>query len=346
MIRRPTLRDIAKVVGVTHATVSCALRNDPRFPLATRHKIQAVAKKLGYRPDPMLSAMSAYRQGIELPKYRGVLGWIENHPTRDGCKKVKRFAEFFRGASERAKELGYALETFWMRDPGLTLQRLTSMLIARNIQGILIAPLPLGRGHLRLPWEHFSVVAIGHGLIRPPFHIVAGNQYLAIMTTLHKLRALGYRRIGFVSHKSHSESVDYNLLAAFETEQKHLEMKDRIPALITKKEKTFAEPEFLSWYKQHMPKAIITTIPEIFEMLKKIKEKIPKDAGFAVMNMPWCLENFSGINTNAHLIGRVATDFLVNMIHRHEKGIPKVPQRLLVEGTWIPGKTLRRVNVV
>ncbi len=51
------------------------------------------------------------------------------------------------------------------------------------------------------------------------------------------------------------------------------------------------------------------------------------------------------MNMNARLTGKAATDFLVSMIHRHEKGIPSIPQRLLVEGTWIPGKTVRRVNI-
>ncbi len=350
MIRRPTLRDIAKIAGVTFATVSYALRNHPRISMATRRKIQLVAKKIGYRPDPMLSAMAVYRQSIKPSKYRGVLGWIENHPTRDGCKKIIAFNDYFLGASKRAEELGYTLETFWMREPGLTRQRISNILISRNILGLLVAPQPRGRARLRLKWQNFSVVAIGHSLVRPQFHVVSGNQYLAMVKTMRQLYALGYRRIGFVSTKLHSEMVAHNLLASFLMEQRRFKVDDRIPALPLNAIKrgispSKSEPEFLQWYDRYKPQVIITTLPEIFDMLKKMKQRVPRDVGLAIPNMPNCLEKFSGINMNARLIGKVAVDFLISMIHRHEKGIPSIPQRLSIGGTWFLGKTVRHMNV-
>jgi hypothetical protein len=33
-------------------------------------------------------------------------------------------------------------------------------------------------------------------------------------------------------------------------------------------------------------------------------------------------------------------DFLVDMIHRNERGIPETPRWVLVEGTWQNGATL------
>ena len=344
MSRRLTMRDIAKVAGVSQAAVSYALRNHPRISLETRQKIHSLARKLGYRPDPMLSAMAVYRQSIKLSKYRGTLAWLENHPTRDGCKEVQGFAEFFRGASERAKELGYNLETFWMCEPALTSHRLTSILTARNIQGLLIAPLPRGRGRLQLAWEHFSVVAVGHSLVQPQFHVVAGHQYLAMITIMRKLRALGYRRIGFVSTRRHIEGTAYNYVGAFLVEQERFKPQDRIPMLFVKESLLLNEKEFLRWYKQYQPQAIVTTMAEVLEILKKARQRIPKNVGVAIANMPFHEKDFSGMNMNACLIGRTATDFLVSMIHRNEKGIPQIPQRLSVEGIWVRGKTVRRVN--
>ena len=42
-------------------TVSLALRNHPRLPQDTRERIQKMAERLGYRPDPFLQALVAYR---------------------------------------------------------------------------------------------------------------------------------------------------------------------------------------------------------------------------------------------------------------------------------------------
>ena len=345
MNRRTTMRDVAKAAGVTQAAVSYALRNHPSISLATRQTIHAIAQKLGYRPDPMLSAMSVYRQSIKLPKYRGTLAWLENHPTRDGCRKIQAFKDFFLGASERAQELGYTLEIFWLREPGLTHQRLSKILLARNILGLLIAPQPRGRAYLRLEWERFSVTAMGHSLVQPQFHVVIGNQYLAVVKTMRHLYALGYRRIGFVSTKFHSESAAHNQLAAFLVEQRRFKSKNPVPVLIVEKGGFSAKSEFLSWYKRYVPQAIVTTIPEVSDMLKKIGERIPKDVGLALPNMPCCFESFSGINMNTYGIGRVATDFLVSLIHRNEKGIPKAAQRILVDGAWVEGKTVGRINI-
>ena len=54
MDARPTLQDIAKRAGVGKATVSLALRNDPKISAATRERVRAIAEELKYRPDPAL----------------------------------------------------------------------------------------------------------------------------------------------------------------------------------------------------------------------------------------------------------------------------------------------------
>ncbi len=50
----------------------------------------------------------------------------------------------------------------------------------------------------------------------------------------------------------------------------------------------------------------------------------------------------SGASQNDFLIGKIAMDVLVGMIQRGERGLPKVPVRTLVDGTWIPGKRWSR----
>ena len=51
----------------TTPTVSMSLANNPRIPRVTRERIQAVAKRLGYQPNPYLSTlMRIRRQGKPL----------------------------------------------------------------------------------------------------------------------------------------------------------------------------------------------------------------------------------------------------------------------------------------
>ena len=65
---RTTMKDVAQQLGVHTTTVSLALRNSPKLPIETREKIQALAKKMGYHQDPMLSALTAYRSNLLVPE--------------------------------------------------------------------------------------------------------------------------------------------------------------------------------------------------------------------------------------------------------------------------------------
>src|SRR4051794_5285577 len=47
-VSRPTLVDIAKASGVSRATVSLVLRNNPSIPERTRERVLLAAKQLGY----------------------------------------------------------------------------------------------------------------------------------------------------------------------------------------------------------------------------------------------------------------------------------------------------------
>ncbi|WP_416403556.1 LacI family DNA-binding transcriptional regulator [Arthrobacter sp. LFS091] len=49
--KRPTLMDVAEAAGVSRALVSIVMRDAPGASEATRLKVQAAARELGYRPD-------------------------------------------------------------------------------------------------------------------------------------------------------------------------------------------------------------------------------------------------------------------------------------------------------
>ena len=58
---RVTQQDVALRAGVHRTAVSLALKKHPSIPAETRERIEAVAAEMGYVPDPMLSALAAYR---------------------------------------------------------------------------------------------------------------------------------------------------------------------------------------------------------------------------------------------------------------------------------------------
>jgi len=58
------MEDVARSAGVNKATVSRALRGDPRISAATREKVWKTAKELGYRLDLAASGLSRGKTGI------------------------------------------------------------------------------------------------------------------------------------------------------------------------------------------------------------------------------------------------------------------------------------------
>lgn len=56
----PTLSDVAKIAGVSTMTVSRVVNGGPASE-ATKRKVQAVVRRLGYRPDQAARALAERR---------------------------------------------------------------------------------------------------------------------------------------------------------------------------------------------------------------------------------------------------------------------------------------------
>jgi LacI family transcriptional regulator len=63
VLGKATSHDVAKVAGVSQATVSRVLRNDPKVSQATRERVQQALAQLRYEPHAMARAFRAKRAG-------------------------------------------------------------------------------------------------------------------------------------------------------------------------------------------------------------------------------------------------------------------------------------------
>lgn len=345
MQTRVTLRDVAVKAGVHHTTASRALKDDPRVCAETLAKIKAIAEEMGYMPDPMLSALNAYRHASRSSQYHGTVAWITNNANRDGWRASTCYQLYFQGAREQLTRHGYNLEEFWLREPGLTARRASQVLLNRGIRGLLICPLEISRGHLSLQWEKFSALSFGYSLVRPKLHLFSAAHYRAIITCMRELRAMGYRRIGMVTSYDMNQRMDRMWTAAYNAEVPALPQGKSIPILLLGEHPRSSHmldasyhPQVWKWYRTYKPDAIITPTVPVYEWLTEEGVRVPKDV--AVVNASIHQgEHVSGLVEPSREIGRAAADFLVGMLQRGEYGVPSTPQRVLLEGTWFAGKT-------
>lgn len=334
-----TIRDIARHVGVHHSTVSRALRNDRRLARETIDRITAAAKQLDYCPNPMLSALMAYRLQKSKIAFKSALGWITNDPTRDGWKQYEKIG-YFRGAKRRAESLGYQIDEVWLNEPGMTQRRVTQVLLARNIQGLLLIPQPHSRAHLRLDWSKFSAVTFGHTMAIPVLHSVDNDHFRSMSTLMRQLKRLGYRRPGFACMPRIHESNDRTWLGAFTTYQS-LPPNKQVPVFM---KESWNLESFKKWYLRHRPDVVISHSEDVLSWMEAMGLKVPEDVGFALSAKhrefdPRC----AGLDENSEVVGEQAVNLLVQMINRGEVGIPETPISTQIEGKWVPGKTLRKM---
>jgi len=339
---RVTLRDVARAAGCHFSTVSLALRDHPRLPAETRARLRQLAQQLGYVADPLLASLSSYRTARQPVTFRSALAWVTNHPTIHGWKQAELFHQYFLGAEERARALGYKLDVFWLRERGMTPARASQILRSRNVSGLLIAPNPAPGATLELDWPSFSAVALGYTLASPSLHLVSTHQYRSIKLALQQLMARGYQRIGLVMPDLSDARVDRNWLAGYLVTQQFLPPRQRVPQLFPP---AWDDRGFAAWVARHKPDAIVTKNAEVLPALRRLGRRVPEDIGVAFLTLPTVDGELSGLDENPREVGAAAADFLAAMIHRNERGVPAMPQRVLIDGTWIDGRTVRPVPV-
>ncbi|MFT3781068.1 MAG: LacI family DNA-binding transcriptional regulator [Nibricoccus sp.] len=341
MPSKPNLKDIAKKLGVHPSTVSLALRDHPRISEEVRKQVKAAADKMGYQVNPLVAALMQSRRTGRTSGHL-VLAYVTNYPTRYGWKpQYHDRPDYFPGAVERAQELGYKLEHFWLREKGMTPERFGEILLARGIHGLLIGRLPPGEQDLVLPWEKFSCVALGMTLRNPVLHRVAEDYYSSAAEAMEQLIQRGYKRIGFVfSDANDSPRVGERWLGAYLQQQLRIARDDR-PVPFFFEEARDPARSFQNWFKHEKPDALLVTHAQpVIRWLDGIAVKVPDDIGLATLVNDHPEYGHAGVNGSAEKLGALAVEMLVGLLHRSERGIPADPHEVLLTGDWRDGRTL------
>lgn len=342
MQKPPTIRDIARAAGVGVSTVSLALRNDHRLRPATRERIQKIAEELGYRPNATLATLMAQLRGSKPASYQATLAFLNASEDANMLREIPTFREWARGAAERADELGYGMDFFWLHDPAVTPARLKEILVARGVRGLVIAAMQnngiLPAGHAAL-WTEFSSVAIGLRPRNPPLHFSANDQFSTARRAVEELQQLGYQRIGLVIDAAIDFWLERRFSAGFFAEIKpggdH-----RLPVFAFRKNGIDA---FHDWFREHKPDAIVTLHEEIKEWLATLRLTTPDDVGLVHLDRDAReMSHWAGMDQNSYCVGVTATDMIVGQLHRNDCGIPAFPKAVLIQSTWVSGGTVRQ----
>ena len=104
----------------------------------------------------------------------------------------------------------------------------------------------------------------------------------------------------------------------------------------------WSERTFNRWFKRHRPDAVVSSTTEPLQWLRAAGLRVPGDVGFASLFLAHAARGCSGFDQNFEQIAAAAVDAVIAQLHRNERGVPKSPQVVLVEGDWVPGRTVRQ----
>jgi LacI family transcriptional regulator len=338
----PTLNDVALEAGVSRMTVSRVLRDAGYASAETRARVLEAVRKLEYRPNPMVSAFMTYVRSGTMPQNAGVLAYLTSDHRGQPWRTHRPFVRFWQGASARAAELGYKLEEFSLRQPGLSMARLSGILYARGISGLIVAPMTSPHAHLNLDWKKFSAVTIGYSLLKPALPRVCNDQFSSILIAMRELWHLGYRRIGLAIPQSDDARVHYHWSAGYLSfYQRRGEQKFPRPHLPEK----WNFEDVIPWIRKQRVDAIVSTHVSMFERLKLLGVRIPGDVGLANLDWSEDVAHCAGIDQRPEEIGEAAVDLVVERVNHNRLGLPERQRTVHLPGVWLPGRTVRRQRV-
>jgi len=338
---RPSLQTIADIAGVSRATVSLALRNHRSIPEKTRERIRKIAQEVGYRPNPMVSSLMAHLKSLRPAPDAGPIAFLTCFPERNGWRQYSTFVRYHAGAVIRAQQLGYRIEEFWLKEPGMTRKKMEKILHHRGIEGILVAPLPSSRGHLSLRLDSFAVALLGDTVVRPAFHRASAHTEDGLRLAMREMHHLGYRRIGLALHLSQDKRTDYSWISSYAGLQQFQTDKERIPIFFLEE---LNANQFAAWLKEWQPDAVLSGNSQILSKLAKAGVSVPRDLGVAVLDRSPDDAGVAGIDQRPEVVGFAAVDLIVSQINHNERGIPSDCKLVQTKCAWVPGDTLQKVR--
>lgn len=180
-----SIKDIARLAGVSHSTVSRALRGSPLIPAATAERIQKIAKECGYKPSAIARSLVMQRTqtigvvvtSIADPFNGDVVDGIEEVANENDLSVLLAASH---GKSDR--------ELMMVRN-----------FHERRVDGIVVASSRVGAMYLPILSELRTPIVLINNQHRSEFaHAISiDNVTGAALMTDHLLQ-LGHRRIAYI----------------------------------------------------------------------------------------------------------------------------------------------------
>ena len=330
--QRTSLKDLARELGVSIATVSRALRSSPEIGKDMQQRVKDLAKKLNYRPNPFAQSLRK-----EAPKVIGVV--VPNLVTH-------YYAAVLDGIEDEARRAGYSVisanshESF--EDEAMAVDNFVGL----HVEGIIAC-----LAQNTKDYHHYEEIAemgiplvfFGRTCLADRFSSVTANGDEAAYQATQHLIETGSKRIAFIGGPNHLDMVCRRKHGYLEALRDNKIPIDRNLVVCDKIDYEVALQNTMDLLESdHRPDAIVAFNDIItfaaFTAIKNCGLVIPKDValiGFTDdVHAAYVTPRLSAIEDQSHQMGVRACQLLLKSIKGDTKVYKdKVPQRLVIRET-------------
>lgn len=186
-----TLKDVARVAGVSYATVSRALSGSPEIGESTRKRVIKICEEMGYTPNAVARSMVMKRTSI--------LGLIVTSIVNPFMSEMTAHLEIY------ARRCGYNLMVCNSSYDRELEKEVFSLLVGRKVDGIIM--IPVGNESyesLKSLTAQIPTVFIGENMQDLPENYVSVDNTTGMQKATDYLYSLGHRRILYLGARENS----------------------------------------------------------------------------------------------------------------------------------------------
>ncbi|MDR0841784.1 MAG: LacI family transcriptional regulator [Christensenellaceae bacterium] len=189
--KRVTIKDIAKVAGVSYATVSRALSGNSEIGEKTREMVLRICDEMGYTVNYMARSMVTQRTFL--------LGLIVTHVNNPFMSELAYYIEMY------ARERGYTLMLCNSAHDIDFEKKVFELLLGRQVDGLIIAPSDSNSyQHLKPYLSKVPTVFVGENLRDLPESYVTVDNFRGTYIGTEYLHSLGHRSILYFGYRKGS----------------------------------------------------------------------------------------------------------------------------------------------
>ena len=329
---RTSLKDLARELGVSIATVSRALRSSPEIGAEMQEKVKDLAKRLNYRPNPFAQSLRK-----EAPRMIGVV--VPNLVTH-------YYAAVLDGIEEEARKAGYSVISANTHEQSEAEVKAIDNFISLHVEGIIAC-----LSQNTTDYSHFEeisemgipLVFFGRTCLPEKFSCVTANGDIAAQEATQHLIDTGSRRIAFIGGPNHLDMVKRRKHGYLEALKENRIPIDRSLVVCEKIDYQWAlEASMQLLQREDRPDAILAFNDIItfaaFTAIKQIGLRIPEDValiGFTDdVHAGYVTPKMSAIVDQSFEMGAEACRLLLKNIGGDQKIYKKiVPQKLVIRET-------------